>query len=135
MGELPNLGPRAAVTCREFHTFVVERDGNYLVTQRPASGVNARLWEFPSLEVTGQPRTSAVSLKHLLHITARCEPLCEIKHTITRYRITQRVFRVRWAVASASIPTHTRWLGLAELHALPFTSAHRHILRRVAAGN
>ena len=132
--ELPNLGPRAAATAREFHAFVVERDGEFLVTQRPASGVNAGLWEFPNLEVTGETRLPADSLKLLLELTARCEPLCEVRHTITRYRITQRVFRVRSAAAASGIPTDTRWLDLEGLHALPFTSAHRRILRRLAAG-
>ena len=133
--ELPNLGPRAAATAREFHAFVVEQDGEFLVTQRPARGVNAGLWEFPNLEVTGATRPPPDSLKQLLQITARCEPLCEVRHTITRYHITQRVFRVRSAAAADGIPTDTRWLGLAELHALPFTSAHRRILRRLATGS
>lgn len=133
--ELPNLGPRAAATAREFHAFVVEQDGEFLVTQRPARGVNGGLWEFPNLEVTGDTRPPPDSLKQLLQITARCEPLCEVRHTITRYHITQRVFRVRSAAAADGIPTDTRWLGLAELHALPFTSAHRRILRRLATGS
>ncbi|MBI5802207.1 MAG: A/G-specific adenine glycosylase [Verrucomicrobia bacterium] len=134
VGELPNLSPRASATSREFHTFVMERGGKFLVTQRPAGGVNARLWEFPNLEVTGLRLAPETSAKQLLQVTIRCEPLCEVKHTITRYRITQRVFRVRWPSAEASVPAHTRWLCMPELHALPFTSAHRRILCRVAAG-
>ena len=51
VSELPALAPRAATTRREFHTFVVERGGQFLVTQRPAGEVNAALWEFPNLEV------------------------------------------------------------------------------------
>ncbi len=133
VNELPNLAPRVAATRRVFHTFVVEQDGKLLVTQRPAGVVNARLWEFPNLEVTGQSDTPTASLKRLWHITARCEPMFEVKHTITRYRITQRVFRVRWAAADG-ISTHARWLDLEEMNALPFTSAHRRILQRVAAG-
>ena len=131
VGELPNLSPRVVATSREFHTFVVERDTQFLVTQRPAGAVNAALWEFPNLEVTGQPATPAASLKQLLRLTARCQPFCEVKHTITRYRITQRVFRVELPRQPAA-EAPSRWLPLGELHHLPFTSAHKRILARLA---
>jgi A/G-specific adenine glycosylase len=130
--ELPNLGPRATATSREFHTFIVERDGKLLVTQRPAGVVNAGLWEFPNLEVTGQRGTPAASLKQLLQVTAHCEPLCEVKHSITRYRITQRAFTVRLKQTPAAIASQAQWLPVPELHALPFTSAHKRILTRLA---
>ena len=133
--ELPNLGPRATTTSREFHTFVVERDGKFLVARRRAGIVNAGLWEFPNLEVTEQRAAPAASLKQLLQIAARCEPLGEIKHSITRYRITQSAFRVRIKTPSATTDAHARWLSLAELHTLPFTSAHRRLLSLVAAGD
>ena len=131
--ELPNLGPRATTTRREFHAFVVEHDEEFLATQRPAGVVNAGLWEFPNLEVTGQDSAPAASLKQLLQTAARCEPLCEIKHTITRYRITQRAFHVAMKRKPASTITRSRWLPLAELHALPFTSAHKRILAHIPA--
>lgn len=132
VNELPNLGPRATATSREFHTFVVERDGKYLVTQRPAGIVNAGLWEFPNLEVTGRNKIPAAALQQLLQVSAHCEPLCEVKHTITRYRITQRAFRV---VLKAKLPPAEErfcWLTLAELHQQPFTSAHKRILARIS---
>jgi A/G-specific adenine glycosylase len=132
VAELPNLGPRATTTRREFHAFVVEHDGKFLVTQRPTDTVNAGLWEFPNLEVVGRSGTPATSLKLLLQIVARCEPLCEIKHTITRYRITQRVFHVRLAQPVDGLGSRFRWLTLRKLHALPFTSAHKRILARLS---
>ncbi|MEN9572447.1 MAG: A/G-specific adenine glycosylase [Verrucomicrobiota bacterium] len=130
VSELPNLAPRAVTTRREFHTFVVERDAQFLVTQRPAGVVNAALWEFPNLEVTGQHLSPAASLKQRLQLTARCEPFCEVQHTITRYRITQRVFRMELK-GSLVAAAPSRWLPLAELHHLPFTSAHKRILTRL----
>ncbi len=131
VAELPNLGPRVVATRREFHAFVVEHAGKFLVTQRPPGVVNAGLWEFPNLEVTGQLITPSASLQQLLQLTARCEPLCEVKHAITRYRITQRVFRVPAPKRSPAGLTGAHWLTLAELHALPFTSAHKRVLRRL----
>ena len=48
---LPNLGRREPATARRFAAFVLERDGKYLVRQRPAGVVNAHLWEFPNVEI------------------------------------------------------------------------------------
>jgi len=49
--ELPNLGQRQQATARRFVAFVVERNGKFLVRQRPAGVVNGHLWEFPNVEV------------------------------------------------------------------------------------
>ncbi|NDF01527.1 MAG: hypothetical protein EB034_25165, partial [Verrucomicrobia bacterium] len=125
VGELPNLGPRTATTSREFHAFVVNCDGKLPVTQRPSGGVNAGLWEFPNVEVTGGPATPAESLHTLLQLRAHPEPWGEIKHTITRYRITQRVFRVTLSGKRLPERAGLHWLPPAELHRLPFTSAHK----------
>ena len=51
VAELPNLGRRTATTARRFIAFVVERNGKFLVRQRPAGVVNAHLWEFPNVEI------------------------------------------------------------------------------------
>jgi len=130
--QLPNLGPRAAATSREFHTFVVERAGKFLVTQRPAGVVNAGLWEFPNLEVTGPNSVPAASLKQLLQVAAPCEPLCEVKHSITRYRILQRAFHVRLAQPANDFGARFRWMSLAKLPTLPFSSAHKRMLARLS---
>ena len=48
---LPNLGRREPATARRFAAFILERDGKFLVRQRPAGEVNAHLWEFPNVEL------------------------------------------------------------------------------------
>ena len=71
----------------------------------------------------------------------RLKPLCIIKHSITRYRITLEAYR---AAAPVSDPARNgssainapgrrpalrgRWLTLSELKKLPFPSAHKKIL-------
>jgi hypothetical protein len=81
----------------------------------------------------GQPR-SEVTQATDFHVTSS-NPLCTIKHSITRYRITLEA----WQAELARIPPGRRlalqgeWRPLAELHHLAFTSAHKKILARLKA--
>ncbi|HTY87062.1 MAG TPA: A/G-specific adenine glycosylase [Candidatus Acidoferrum sp.] len=49
--QLPNLGRRSSPTAKRFVAFAVERNGRFLIRQRPAGVVNAQLWEFPNGEI------------------------------------------------------------------------------------
>jgi len=175
IGELPNLGKRATATARHFVAFVVERNGRFLVRQRPDGIVNAHLWEFPNAEIHPSPSSSPAKLDQsahhfrknsqsrltsaatvqesgleIIHATnslgiepATLQPLCTVKHSITRYRITLEAFRVHLGGRSSMTPKHlgTRrarpsenngvWLPLAKLSPLAFPSAHRKILRKL----
>jgi A/G-specific adenine glycosylase len=128
--QLPNLAKRETATARRFIAFVVERDGKFLVRQRPAGIVNAHLWEFPNVEataVTVDPQHSAA--KELgLKITATA-PLHTIKHSITRYRITLEAWRAE--LMKPATKSAGRWLTPKQLHQLAFTSAHKKILDRL----
>lgn len=145
--QLPNLGKRAAATERRFLAFVVERNGKFLVRQRPAGIVNAHLWEFPNVEVeagarrtrhpvraaasqpNGAQRTAAPYHQDDFHVTAP-KPFRVVRHSITRYRITLEAFRAELALNKArgkAMPSGD-WRSLAELHDLAFTSAHKKIL-------
>lgn len=138
VAELPNLGKREKATARTFVAFVIERDGQFLVRRRPAGVVNAHLWEFPNVEILGDQRdgkderdanghTPLVRAARTLGLKFHnARPICTVKHSITRYRMTLEAF----AVTSNGTPHHMDgvWLPHAKLDSLPFTSAHRKIL-------
>jgi A/G-specific adenine glycosylase len=130
---LPNFGKRPAPTARRFVAFVVERRGRFLVRRRPGGVVNAHLWEFPNVELLpGQSsdlvETAGAALKMK---RASLTPLCTIKHSITRFRITLDVFRIESKVRRGRDGSGARWLTVKELGSLAFPSAHRKILRRL----
>jgi A/G-specific adenine glycosylase len=122
--ELPNLGKREAATARTFFAFVIERDGKFLVQQRPVGIVNAHLWEFPNFEINGEKRDpkeifdSAFNFK-----AAKLQPLCTVKHSITRYRITLKAFRVQLPKRLKTLDGI--WLPHARFNTLAFTAAHK----------
>jgi len=164
--ELPNLGKRAGATARHFMAFVVERDGKFLVRQRPPNVVNGHLWEFPNMEVgprlsqpqrvnmedhdrtspsisgkatrcgSGDPRSGQVGAlaKQLFgRSPAEANPLCTIKHSITRYRITLEAFHVHFEGRGSGKSKGLRqgvlpsgiWLPASEFDSLAFTAAHK----------
>jgi A/G-specific adenine glycosylase len=143
VNEFPNLDKRPTATARRFAAYVVESDGKFLVRQRPEGVVNAHLWEFPNVELNGEPLNPSASAKELLGFTPRdVKSLCTIKHSITRYRITVEAFHIKVGQSCRSAPSsrharsardESRWLTLPELHKLSFPSAHKKILNSLQA--
>jgi A/G-specific adenine glycosylase len=144
--EFPNMEKRPAATARRFAAFVVECDGKFLVQQRPEGVVNAHLWEFPNVELNGEPVNPSASVNELFGFTPKeVNSLCTIKHSITRYRITVEAFRIGAPSTCSARANHdqlrpsrcsafpARWLPLSELHKLSFPSAHKSILKAITA--
>jgi A/G-specific adenine glycosylase len=127
--ELPNLGKREAAIARRFVAFVIEHKGKFLVRQRPAGIVNAHLWEFPNAEVGArlcEPQ-QVVAEFNVLRVTdprsVKLEPLCTVKHSITRYRMTLEAFHVRLKNSPKKLAGV--WLLPKEFDSLAFSSAHK----------
>lgn len=123
--KLPNLAKRIQPTKRKFIAFIVEKGGRYLVQQRPAKILNGELWEFPNREIA-----NGKFLEAAFHVFPDAAPLCSIKHSITRYRITLDAFRAR--IRNPKKLLAGRWLAISELQKLAFSSAHRQILEKLA---
>ena len=125
--ELPNLGERQQATVRRFTAFVIERDGKFLVRQRPAGVVNAHLWEFPNVEINGSKvRAEKIFETEFGMAAAKISPLKTVKHSITRYRITLEAFSV--SLEKRPGKTDAVWKTPVQMHELAFTSAHKKIL-------
>ncbi|MCC7373279.1 MAG: A/G-specific adenine glycosylase [Verrucomicrobiales bacterium] len=141
----PEAGERQKITARWFEVLVFERRGKFAVRQRPATEVNGGLWEFPNFEVpdlTGAPAevaTRAIAEMGLRRGgrvgTSQEEPrlITTVRHSITRYRITQRAHWLAWPGPAAVGGKGLEWRARGELEALPFTTAHRRILKALSA--
>jgi len=129
--ELPNLGKRETATARHFTAFVVERNGKFLVRQRPAGAVNAHLWEFPNAETTGAKADAKKIFKAIFgSAPPAIHPLVTVKHSITRYRITLAAFLVRAKTSPAK--TTGSWKTPAQMSLLAFTAAHKKLASAAA---
>jgi A/G-specific adenine glycosylase len=130
--QLPSTPPRAPATRRRFVAFVINRDGEFLVRQRPAGVVNAHLWEFPNIEVAnedGDPRQAALSLFGIVpeNLTA----LCTLQHSITRYRIRLDVLHATENCSVRLKGNVHQWATPSQLRRIPFASAHAKILKKL----
>jgi A/G-specific adenine glycosylase len=125
---LPNTAARAKVTQRFFCTFVLQNRDEFLVRQRPTGEVNSGFWEFPNVECDSATSDPKLALRQVtkLRVTG-LDHLRDIKHSITRYRIRQRVYTGN--ARSRSSSPDTRWCSAEELTRLPFVSAHRKLFR------
>jgi A/G-specific adenine glycosylase len=130
--ELPNLGKRETAKARRFVAFAVEHKGKFLVRQRPTRVVNAHLWEFPNVEVGTrlcEPQRVVAEFNKLRVTDLRSEkltPLCTVKHSITRYRITLEAYIIR--LNKTPTKTDCVWKTPAQMRTLAFSSAHKKIL-------
>jgi A/G-specific adenine glycosylase len=125
--EFPARLPRAPATERRFLAFVARKQNRFLVRQRPGGAVNAHLWEFPNVEVLGEDQKDGKDLKSAAFRIMGEQPICRIRHSITRYRILLEAYP-----AQAASGTSGSWKTVPQLNRLPFTSAHRKILAVLA---
>jgi A/G-specific adenine glycosylase len=122
--ELPNLDKREVATTRHFIAFVIERNGKFLVRQRPSGIVNAHLWEFPNFETNGsKQKLEKIFQNHFAVEPLQIQPLRTVKHSITRYRITLEAFHVRPSKFQKRF--EGTWLAPSQFDSLAFTAAHK----------
>ena len=128
--KLPALQNRVSPTSRRFVAFVAASRGRLLVRQRPPGVVNAHLWEFPNTESADDGANLQAMARHVLGTSPRAvEPLCTIRHSITRYRITLDAYRV--CLRTPPAKRAGVWLTRAQLRPLAFTGAHKKILSKL----
>jgi A/G-specific adenine glycosylase len=126
----PNTLARPRPTPRRFIAFVAQKKGQFFVRQRPAGIVNALLWEFPNIEVTQAVfDVKAASRSIFGRAMQTFQPLCTIRHAITRYKITMNVFRITDKRGDKFSAVQGLWLNEQQLRLLAFPSAHRKVLQ------
>lgn len=112
---------------------VVERGGQFLVRQRPSGVVNAHLWEFPNLELEIGAAVRPAARRLGWRIQSQ-QPWYVVNHSITRFRIRLEVFLAAQVNGRDRPDTVGQWRSLEQLEAMPFTAAHRRIVRALQRG-
>ncbi len=129
---IPATPQRDRVTQENRIAFVVEDGaGEVLIRQRPAGLVNAGLWEFPN-ELSAVGVEPTVAFHEWSGIRSNdFELLLRIEHSITRYRITMTVYRIRLTNSKKILSIKEGFIRypITRLQELAFPSAHRRVVK------
>ncbi len=136
--EIPRPAVRPEITPVTELSVVVRRGEQYLLYHRVPGERWAGLWDFPRFpcdELTRHPKRQPAWIEHKLsqdlgvRVTVG-ELLTEIRHSVTRYRITLRSFHAEHE--SGEIPASAgeyRWLTADEIHAQPLSVTGRKLAK------
>lgn len=128
----PELPPRVPITSRFFATGIIEHQGRYLLRLREDTEVNRGFWEFPNWETGSSDSPEAVLSERLGIPPDRWSPMPDLRHHITRYRMTQRVRCACYLPAPDWTNGTWLWATATELESLAMTAAHRKLTLRLA---
>ena len=129
---IPLRKQAAPVPHRNEIVLVIERDGQILMRQRPATGLLAGLWEFPARAVTtpkAAPARTARALAHTLEIPTRAKLIRGniVEHAFTHFTQSLHVFRVSLKGPIPLPAGQWRWCAPADLETLPLSRSQRRI--------
>jgi A/G-specific adenine glycosylase len=133
--EIPRPAVRQEVTAVTELSAIVRRAGQYLVYHRAPGELWAGLWDFPRFPcdvqvakaIKGHPENLKQTLSDRLGIQVVVgDLLTEIRHSVTRYRISLRAFACEHLAGEipAAVGKYC-WLDAAEIHTLPLSVTGR----------
>ncbi len=130
--EFPQLAKRPEVTAVETVAAVVRRGDKVLLGQLPPDAPRwAGLWVFPFDTVASSETAPKVALRVLTRDCGlqpqRSTETAQLEHTITRFRITLRVFDCQTSgrLGPSAAYRQLRWVAIDELSARAMPAPHR----------
>ncbi len=119
---------------------VLERDGGYLITQRPLHGLLGGLWEFPGgKQEPGETLSQCLQRELLEELGIKVivgEALNSYQHVYTHFRVTVHSFRCYWQNGSPEperLQVHDlAWVKPDELEKYPMGKVDRQIASHLA---
>ena len=130
-GRFPELAPRVPITARFFATGILEHEGRYLLKLRENTDVNRGFWEFPNWETAASDDAESVLSDHLGVPRTIWSAWPDLRHHITRYRMTQRVRLACFLPPQNRTMGTWLWATSTELESLALTAAHRKLARKL----
>ncbi len=134
---LPVRAPKKAPQLVTLAAGVVQRDGNFLVRQRPATGLLAGMWEFPAAEI-GAGDIAAAQLREafrsaLLQTVSIEEKLFHCQHTFSHRQWDITFYRCQW-LAGDEPGVQACWLSKTALGTVPWAGPHHKMALALSEG-
>lgn len=135
--------PKQVIPHYQVAAAVIEREGNYLITQRPLNGLLGGLWEFPGgKQEPGETLTQCLERELLEELDVKVnvgQALNVYRHAYTHFRVTVHSFRCYWQPGSPEperLQVHDfAWVKPGELDKYPMGKVDRQIASHLAMPN
>jgi A/G-specific adenine glycosylase len=133
--QIPIAAARPAVTEVNEVAVAIHRDGRYLMRKRPAGERWAGLWDFVRFASDENGRTSLAQIVRSIHQRTGLaveipERIGEIRHSVTRFRITLGCYAAQWSDGEAvNGSCEFRWVTPRQLTKLPLSVTGRKLAR------
>ena len=128
--QYPQRPPRPLLTPREDTALLVRNgQGQILLQKRTLAGRNHGFWQLPLMEETPLQKALEAFEPPGLLLASR-KPLATLRHHITCYRITLKVYEGK-ATQGLALGEHLRFVSGKELAAIKLTGSQRKILRKI----
>lgn len=132
--ERPVLAARPETPHYTVTAAVIERDGTFLLAQRPPDGLLGGLWEFPGGKILPGENLESCLRREIweelgVEIQVK-EPLGKYRHAYTHFKVTLHAYQCSLANEAEPQPNQAsslRWVRLAELQAYPMGKLDRRI--------
>ena len=112
---IPSKNDRTKYEEKEIEVYVLSRNGDLLMQQRPEGFTNAGFWEFPNNE-TGPDLT----------LPKNAQAIATARHNITKHRIRLKAYALK------DRETEGKWCNSSALIKLPITASHRKLIKALA---
>lgn len=128
---LPVRSPKKEPVLVRLAAGLVLKDGSYLVQQRPATGMLAGMWEFPTMELAegedAVERLQAGLLQELRQNVRVGEGTFHFIHTFSHRKWDISFYKCEW-LAGQELPPAACWLSSSELTSVPWAGPHRKVV-------
>jgi A/G-specific adenine glycosylase len=135
--EIPLRPPRASPTSVTEIAVAIERDSRYLMLKRPAGERWAGLWDFVRFSWEDGDQQSPARIAGAVHRhagleVAVAEQIAEIRHSVTRFRITLCCWAAEWKKGEIARPAREhRWVAPKRFSQLPLSVTGRKLARLI----
>ncbi len=135
--QVPVRAARVAPTPVTEIAVAVHRDGRYLMLKRPLGERWAGLWDFVRFAWEDGERVSPVKIAGAIHrqfgvAVAVAERIAEIRHSVTRFRITLCCYAAEWTAGEiVRTECEFRWVAPPKFASLPLSVTGRKLARLI----
>lgn len=124
---LPVRSPRRPPQQLVLAAAVIQRNGHYLVRQRPETGLLAGMWEFPTIEIalggTVSEQLEAGLKNSFQHIVTASEQLFHYLHTFSHRKWNISFYQCQ-LLASDDLQQELSWLKTSAFTDVPWAGPH-----------